>query len=491
MGRTATRRHTIGAVDAIWLHMDRPENLLVIDTLMWLDGPLDVARLRDVLQRRLVDRFPVFGRRPAEPVLPFGTPRWEDDPDLDLDRHVVVTRLPAPGGDRELRAYVEARIAEPLDRDHPLWQVHVVQGHRPPGTARRGPARTAVLARIHHAVADGIALAQVLLSLTDPVGAPAVPDAATDTATDIVTDGPAAAPDDDAGSAPAPALLRLTAAAARSARDGLHLFADLPRLARPGTALDALALAWQVGRVADKLLLGSLPSSPLSGTPGRAKLAVWSQPHDLGAVKAAGRATGSTVNDILMTALGGAVAEYLRAHGSPGEDLTAMVPVNVRGPGAVLPSELGNRFALVLFPLAGGRVDVRTRLALTRARMDEIKASPEAAITFGVLGAIGRTHPEVERVLVDFFSAKAIGVLTNVVGPAQPRTLAGVPLSGVLGWVPQAGAQTVGMCVFSYAGTVRVGFRVDAAAVPDPELLVAGFEATLADLEALGAERTG
>jgi WS/DGAT/MGAT family acyltransferase len=453
MAATA-RRHTMGAVDAIWLHMDRPENLLVIDTLMWFDGTVRVDRLRAVVTERLLDRFPVFRMRPAEPVLPLGPPRWVDDPRFDLDQHLVVRRLAAPGGDAALREFVEEHISQPLDLAHPLWQVWLVHGYRPDDG---GPAGSVVLARIHHAVADGIALAHVLLSLTDPA--------------DDAVPPPAPAPADDGARGPL--------------RAALHLFADLARLVRPEAAVDALTLAWQTGQVVDKLLLGSLPRTPLSGTPGIAKRAVWSRPHDLAAVKAAGRATGSTVNDILMSAVGGAVASYLTARGAEPVDLTAMVPVNVRAEGP-LPTELGNRFALVLFPLVSTVVDARTRLDRTRGRMDAIKASPEAAITFGTIGAIGLTHPQVERLLVDFFSAKAVGVLTNVVGPADRRTLAGVPLTGVLGWVPQAADQTLGVCVFSYAGTVRVGFRADAAVVTDPELLVVGFDAALAELVALG-----
>ncbi|WP_198950311.1 wax ester/triacylglycerol synthase family O-acyltransferase [Kineosporia sp. A_224] len=451
---TATARHTMGAVDAIWLHMDRPENLLVIDTLMWFEGTVRIDRLRAVVTERLLDRFPVFRMRPAEPLLPVGPPRWVDDPGFDLDRHLVVRRLAAPGGDAALRAFVEEHISQPLDLAHPLWEVWLLHGYRPDDG---GPAGSVVLARIHHAVADGIALAHVLLSLTDPADDAAPP--------------PAPPPPDDGARGPL--------------RAALHLFADLARLVRPEAAVDALTLAWQTGQVVDKLLLGSLPRTPLSGTPGIAKRAVWSTPHDLAAVKAAGRATGSTVNDILMSAVGGAVASYLVARGADPVDLTAMVPVNVRAEGP-LPAELGNRFALVLFPLVSTDVDARTRLDRTRERMDAIKASPEAAITFGTIGAIGLTHPQVERLLVDFFSAKAVGVLTNVVGPADRRTLAGVPMTGVLGWVPQAADQTLGVCVFSYAGTVRVGFRTDAATVTDPELLVAGFDAALAELVALG-----
>ncbi len=471
---TAARRHTMGAVDAVWLHMDRPENLLVVDVLMWLGGTIDPARLRALIEERMVDRFPVFRMRPAEPLMLLGSPRWEDDPHFDVGRHLVVAQLPAPGGDPELRAYVEAEIREPLDRDHPLWEIHVVQGYRQPGTRRRRGS-SVVLARVHHAVADGIALANVLLSLTDPLeGCDTTP-----------ADTPRA--DTPSGNAAhgVPAMLRVPAAMAQTARDGLHLFAELPHLARPGAAADALALAWQVGKVADKLLLGSLPHTPLSGRPGRSKHAVWSSPHDLAAVKAAGRATGATVNDILMTAVGGALAGYIAARGGEPADVTVMVPVNLRG-ASPLPPELGNRFALVLFPLVSEYCDPATRLARTRHRMNEIKASPETAITFGVLGAIGRTHPEVERILVNFFSAKAVGVLTNVIGPQERRGLGGVPLTGVLGWVPQAADQTLGVCICSYAGTVRIGFRVDASVVTEPELLVEEFDRALADILALG-----
>lgn len=473
---TGTTRRTMGAVDAVWLHMDRPENLLVIDTLMWFEGTVRADRLRTLLGRRLLDRFGVFRMRPADPLLPLGPPRWVLDDGFDLDRHLQVRRLAAPGDDAALRAFVEARIREPFDPAHPLWQVFLVHGYR--GPDGRGRPGSVVLARIHHAIADGIALAHVLLSLTDPVeGADDVLGGSSSGASGASSDSSSG---DRAGPSGVAAFVR------RGVRDGLHLFADMARLARPGAALDALALARQAGRVADKILLGSLPRTPLSGVPGAAKHAVWSRPHDLAAVKAAGRATGCTVNDVLMTAVGGAVAGYQQARGATPQDVTMMVPVDVRG-GRPLPPELGNRFALVLFPLASRHLEPAARLALTRERMDSIKASPEAALTFGALGAIGLAHPEVERRLVDFFSAKAVGVLTNVPGPTDRRALAGVPMSGVLGWVPQAADQTLGICVFSYAGTVRVGLRADAAVVTDPELLVEGFDAALAELEALAS----
>jgi hypothetical protein len=88
--------------------------------------------------------------------------------------------------------------------------------------------------------------------------------------------------------------------------------------------------------------------------------------------------------------------------------------------------------------------------------------------------------------VVDFFADKAIGVTTNVAGPRARRVLAGVPVTSVLGWVPGSGNQTVGACIFTYAGTVRVGFMVDAGVVPDPQALLTAFERELAVLSSLG-----
>jgi hypothetical protein len=114
--------------------------------------------------------------------------------------------------------------------------------------------------------------------------------------------------------------------------------------------------------------------------------------------------------------------------------------------------------------------------------MEVIKHSPEVVLTFGLIKAIGRTGPDLERFLVDFFAAKAIGVTTNVPGPLVRRYIAGTPIKGILAWVPESGDQTVGVSIFTYAGTVRVGFKVDAARVRDPESLVHAFDEEVAQL---------
>jgi WS/DGAT/MGAT family acyltransferase len=466
-------RRPIGAVDTIWLNMDRPNNLMVIDGVMWLDGPLDVERLADVLRRRLVARFPVFSQRPLMPLAGLGVPHWEDDPEFDLDWHLRRVRLREPGDETALQAFVEEQVCRPLDREHPLWEFHLVEDYR---------GGSAIMSRFHHALADGVALTEVLLSLTD-----ATPDA------DLEDDdepSPLRVPGQQAPSgliAGAGHLVGATTSTALGlASGGLHLLSELPHLAQPQTAFDALTLALQTGHIADKLVLGHNPQTPLSGTPGIAKRTVWSAPHSLPQVKEIGRQTGATVNDVIVSVVSGALSSYMVEHGGVAVDVTTMVPVNVRPPGP-LPRELGNQFALVMLPLATGLTEPLARLARTKERMDAIKHSPEATITFGLITAIGRTHPELERRLVDFFSAKAIGVTTNVAGPMAGRYIAGARIEGVLGWVPGSGRQTVGVSAFTYAGTLRVGFKVDAEVVADPESLVEAFDDQLDDLATMTA----
>jgi diacylglycerol O-acyltransferase len=447
-----TGRRAVGPVDTLWLRADRPENLMVIDAVLWLDAPVEVDRLKALVQRRIVDRFPVFRQRLAADLLPFAPKQWEDDPDFDLSYHVHVRDLEPPADEGSLATYVEAQMHVPFDMHRPLWQMHVLQGFE---------GGSAIVARFHHAIADGIALVQVLLSLTDER-----PDG------DLVL---------DAGTAEEPART--------FAVPGLDLAlkaaGQATRLLRPSVVSDALTLVQQTAHIADKLLLRSLPPSPVLGEPGIPKRAVWSQPHRLSEIKRIGRSSGATVNDVLVAAVSGAVAEYVAFHGGDPMDLTTMVPVNLRDLDKPLPRELGNKFALAMLPLPSGVTSPRGRLAAAKQRMDAIKSSPEAVITFGLISAIGFTNRNVENVLVNFFSGKAIGVTTNVMGPLSGRFLAGARVEGALGWVPGSGRQTLGVCIFSYDNTVRVGFKTDATVMPDAERLVEAFDVELDELTRL------
>jgi WS/DGAT/MGAT family acyltransferase len=443
----------------MWLNMDRPNNLMVIDSVMWFDEVIDWERLGPLLQRRLVGRYPVFSQRPVAASNPFVMPAWEDDPDFELGRHLRRVTLPAPGNLEALQRYVESRMSLPFDRTHPMWEVTLVEGY---GTG------CALVSRFHHSIADGIALSQVLLSLTSDSGE--VGDLAE--LEDPMAEDPSASPPGGLTGA----ALRLRDTGIQALRGGLHAASLLPEVANPARAVEMAELGWRTARIVDKLLLGHNPQTPFSGEPGVGKRAVWSGPRSIDDVKRVSRLTGATVNDVLVAAVSGAINTYLRDHGAEPVDLTTMVPVNVRPHDQPLPRELGNKFALVFLRLPTGLAPPLQRVAESKRRMDAIKNSPEAVITFGLNSLIGRVEPHLSKSIVNFFSNKAIGVTTNVIGPRRQRFVAGVPIAGVVSWVPGSGRQTLGVCIFSIAGTVRVGFKVDAATLPDVEKLVHAFE---------------
>ena len=154
--------------DLTWLHMDRPNNLMVVNGGLWFDQEPDWHAVRDVLKERLVGRFPVFGRRAD---LMDGTWVWQDDPDFDIDNHVRRVTLSTPGDEIAAQDYSAQRFSEPLERDRPLWTVELISGFTGFGSEHGA----LILARFHHSLAHGVRLVQVILGLLDPIGEDATP----------------------------------------------------------------------------------------------------------------------------------------------------------------------------------------------------------------------------------------------------------------------------------------------------------------------------
>ncbi len=206
---------------------------------------------------------------------------------------------------------------------------------------------------------------------------------------------------------------------------------------------------------------------------------------DLDDVKAIGRATGTTVNDVMIAAVSVALTRYLRENGDHSTDeLLWMVPVSIRPVEAGVPKELGNHFALVMLRMPIGLEDSRACLAAMHERMDRIKNSNEALLTFGMQRGVANAPSPVAVGLTNYFANKAVGVLTNVPGPRAPMRLAGTELDGVLGWAPCSGDQPMTICIFSYNGKVSVGFGADKELVPDLDRLSDLFESGFRDMYA-------
>ncbi|RKI01118.1 wax ester/triacylglycerol synthase family O-acyltransferase [Corallococcus sp. AB030] len=449
-------RERMASMDAAWLQMEEPANLMMITAVLWFDGAVDLERLRAVVRERLVERYPRFRQRVVPG--PLGAPHWEDAPDFELEEHLSTLRVPESAGRAGLEALVGDWLGVPLERSRPLWHFHLVRG---------APGGDVLLARLHHCIADGIALARVLLSLTDPVDAGAVPETWDESQEAVTPSEPERRPG-------APGWLRF----ARGARSALRKGAEMVR--EPILAGDLVREGAKGAAALGKLLvLPPDPRSPLRGPLGPRKVAAWSEPIELERVKAVGRTLGGTVNDVLLTAVTGALRRYLATRDAPLEDVHALVPVNLRPMDVPVPRELGNRFGVVFLRLPVHLAEPRRRLREVAKRMEHLKRSPEAVVTSGVLELLGRTPAALERAVVDVMGTKASLVATNVPGPRQPVSLAGSRLKGLTFWVPQAGHVGLGVSLFSYSGQVTVGVASDASRVPDPGALVAAFQEEL------------
>ncbi|MGZ4507117.1 MAG: WS/DGAT domain-containing protein [Blastococcus sp.] len=435
-------RRRMSPEDSLWLELDRPTNQMVITSVLWTETPVDPDRLREVLERRVLARYPVFSQRP---VVRSGLVRrgfWVDDPEFDIDRHLVVRSMPGRGDRAALQDFVAAQRSDPLDPAHPLWRVHLLQGYA---------GGSALVQRYHHAMADGIRLTQVMLALLNPLG-----------------DGEVSLTAQVGGRTPVRGL--------------------------PGIAGAGLALL-HTGVSALKIALWTNPGTALDGQPAVPKTAAWTEPLPLEQLSAVAHATGVTVNDVCTTLVAGAVARYLEGLEAPArrllpgdDDLAWMIPVNLDPPTAEPPPDLGNHFALVLAVLPHGPGSFRDRLAEVHRRIVRIRRSWEPVLTEVIAQGLALMPTELGAALSRVLAAKAVGVLTNVPGPRSPMTLAGARVTGVVGWAPPSGRETMTVCIFSYAGGVTFGFGTDRSVLPDAQGFVDALDAEWA--EATGAVLT-
>jgi len=478
----------------LWLKLDEPANPMVITAVLWTASEVDPDRLKRVVADRLLGRYPVFTRRPVHER---DTWYWEDDLEFNLDRHLTVAELPAPGNREVLQDLVAARRGQTLDPEHPLWTMELYRGY--------GPG-SAVILRSHHAMADGIRLVQVLFGLFDPVGdgtgpakvggmGPRGPDPSRAPARAAAKairalnrfgerlEGPIAR-----ASMGLP-LLGLTAAAGLAGAVAEVVTTALP--SRAGTVVRWLTAQGFAARNTFGGVLGLLAPAATgalwSGDPGLDKTAAWGRAVPLELLTAVGRVTGTSVNDVCVALVMAAFERYAQEITPEREQaqMKWLIPVSRSGFDDSLPSSLGNDFALILagFPL--WQENFRERLDNVHRRVSGIRESLEPLLTFGVQWLAGRSPEAISEPMTRFFADKAVGVLTNVPGPRRPGELAGARVEGIVGWAPCSGNQAVTVCVFSYAGSVRFGFGTDRSLVPDPGLLVAALEDAVADAVAL------
>lgn len=394
----------LSAEDAARLHMSTTTNPMVITVALLLDRPLAFDDLVGLLDERLAHR-PAFRARVRRPWWG-GAPRWEEDRAFDVRHHVRRARL--SGGTLDALFQAVGAIAEtPFDRGRALWTVDWLEG------LPEGPA---LVLRVSHAVADGLALVEVLVGLCD----------------------------EGAG---------LSGASAPGAA-----VRDRPsRLAR---------LAEGLGGAARLALRPADPPTPLRAPVGVRKSVFSSGAHESEAVALAARARGATVTALVLTAIGAAVREAVLdgAREPPGGALHALLPVSVRRGSA---AQERNAYTSVLLPIplavphAVGAAGDDAEVHATQAALAAARASV-AAVGGRLVGAAGVAPAIATRLGLSFFSRKATLVVSSLRGPSSTVHLGGAGVRDVLAWAPSVGAVGLAFTVLSYGGRLRVGVLADA-----------------------------
>jgi diacylglycerol O-acyltransferase / wax synthase len=462
---SAFSRKKMSTVDTAWLRMDSEGNLMMIVGVSMLSKPVSVDGLRHALE----SRFLVYSRFRSRVVTDMSGSWWQEQ-EVDLDDHVIHTALAAPkkGASNKpaLQALVGTLSQQPLNPEKPLWQMHLVDNCH----GEDGKVRQALIVRIHHCIADGVALVGVFMSMFDK---------SADEKDHSPTPRAAAAAEEN----PWEQIMLPVTAASIKAIDlsstmfikSLGMMTDFDKL--PAQLSTLGQTAGQLAMDAVKLTTMEEDSpTRLKGKPNGKKQVSWSEPLPLAEVKAISKAFGCSINDVLMASVAGALRAYLREKGDDVAhdcDVRVMVPVNLRK--ASRQQKLGNAFGLVPLVLPVGLENPVARLFEVRHRMNELKGSYTALVAMSVLGVLGATPKQVQNEIQNYFARKATAVMSNVPGPQQPLFIAGSQLDQCMFWVPQSGDIGIGVSILSYNGGVQFGIVTDDALVQDPDNIIRRF----------------
>ncbi|MBW2268891.1 MAG: wax ester/triacylglycerol synthase family O-acyltransferase [Deltaproteobacteria bacterium] len=463
----------LSAMDTSFLVLEKPGcPLHVSATILYesgglatADGGVDIEAYRKATAA-VLHRIPRY-RQKLQWIPVVGHPVWVDDPDFNLDYHIRHTSLPRPGNLAQLKRLSARIMAQPLDLTKPLWEMWLVEGLE--------GDRFAVISKIHHCMIDGAAgqdLAQILHN-TEP---------------DQTTLGE-----------PLPFEPRPAPTDAELMRDEAMRYASLPlRAFRNLTAalseVDELQRSFgtRARTIVDMMRsMREVPAKTLLNEPvGPHRRFDWLD-MPLADVKAARRALGCTINDLVLAIVSGAVREFLLGRGEclDAADFRIAAPVSIRSEDER--GKLGNRVSQWFVRAPIDEADPLERLRHICALTEELKASKQA-LDADLIMAMAEWTP---TVLLTLASRSASGsapynmMVTNVPGPQFPLYLLGAKMEALYSQVPIADCTALGVALVSYDGKLCWGFNADFEIVPDLDAFVRCIENAFAELVGAVAAR--
>jgi diacylglycerol O-acyltransferase len=447
-------RERMSGVDTAWLRMEHPTNLMMIVGVMIFKEKVSFQKLKTTIEQRFLS-FKRFKQKAIQD--PTGA-WWETDKKFDLAAyHVRRAKLPGRGTKQDLEDYVSDCASEPLDFSRPLWQFQLVENYQ---------GGSALITRIHHCYADGIALISVMMSMTGetPELSLAKPKKAEKRPREEM----------DFWTSVSKPMASVMSGAMKLTRgiveQGLEIAKDPASMREFATK--GVELAEELRKIA---MMEPDTQTRYKGLLGRKKRVAWCDPLPLAEVKVIGKALGASINDVLLSTAAGALRDYLERNGdaTAGVELRAVVPVNLRP--VEKASELGNQFGLVFVELPVGVEDPLERLELVRSRMAALKGSSQPIVAFVLLSAVGMGPKILQDQIGALIGRNATAVMTNVPGPQKPLYFAGAEIDEIDFWVPQSGGIGMGLSILTYNGKVQFGLITDQGLVPDPVNVINKF----------------
>ncbi len=441
--------NVLGPVDTAFFYAETPTNPMNLGALTIFEGRIDFDKLVQLIESRIA-QAPPYQRRLVQAPFRLGPPTWVLDAHFHIGNHVFYHNLPKPGSDEQLSELTGHIVSRVLNKDKPLWEIHVVGGLH--------DSRTAVLFKVHHCMVDGLSAIDLFTMLMDFSPNPNVP-----------TDKPSFTPSHMPSAAE---LLRdafifdipTKIDVARKVSEEVGILADVvkdPEKRRK--ALVGLAyLASDSTKMIRKLAINGQNS-------GRQMLVMAEFPLD--EVKMIRRVKGASVNDVMVSILAGAVRAYVGPRGDriDTDYVRLLVPVNMRAPGEQ--HTYGNRISLLPIDVPLHIEDPLDRLASVTDfshRMKESSLSNTLDLVLTLPSLLPSVlQPMVWKIAPQIFSLLAHTWCTNVAGPPVPVYMLGHELKQVFGFFPLNPNMGMACVIASYNGKITMTAVIDKAIIPD------------------------
>ena len=462
----------LSGLDALFVHAERANSYMHIGPVMIYDpGTAEggAVAYRDIVAT-FADRLhlsSIFRRKLVEVPFNLDRPYWIEDPDFKLDHHIHHHTLAAPGGLQQLCDKIADLHARPLNRNHPLWEAHVIDGlDRLEGLPR---GCFAIYLKTHHATQDGATGVAIVEAIHD------------------LQPGTVSAADDDWRAEAVPGNFKLLR---RALVNSLRQPAMLVRVGgRVVPALRHLRAASNSAESPDLLL----PEKTRFNGPISARRVVGCITVELGQLKRISKLVpGATINDVSLAIVSGAMRKYLQSKGElPQDTLVAGAPVNARRSAQ---QDTGGNVVSVM------RVSLCTQLEEPLERLRGIhRSSKNAKKSQGAIGADLMTDlvASLPGYLLAWGSAAALAtgvmgkmnpvmhtLVTNVPGPRAPLYLCNARMRMIVGLGPCLDGIGLFHTISSYCDVVAVGFQACSEMLPDPALYTQCLQQSFDELRA-------